>query len=156
MSGSRQRAARRGGQGAPAFDAARGVAASPRARDGGPSSSRRAPARGFTLLEVLVAVALFAVAAALAFGGLDALTRARSRLDAGNERLGRLQFAVGLLERDLRSAAARGVRDGYGAPLPALLGTRERVELTRHGHANALARPRAELERVGYRLRSPD
>jgi general secretion pathway protein J len=107
---------------------------------------------GFTLVEMLVAVALFAIASALAFGGLGALTRARSQLDAENERLGRLQFAVGLLERDLRGVAARAVRDGNGAVQAPLTGTRDRLELSRHGLSNALALPRATIERVGYRL----
>lgn len=101
---------------------------------------------------MLVAVALFAVASALAFGGLGALTRARSQLDVENERLGRLQFAIGLLERDLRGVAARAVRDGYGAPQAPLIGTRERIELSRHGLSNARALPRATIERIGYRL----
>jgi general secretion pathway protein J len=101
---------------------------------------------------MLVAVALFAIASALAFGGLDALTRARSQLDAENERLGRLQFAIGLIERDLRGVAARAVRDGYGAPQAALVGTRDRLEFSRHGLSNALALPRSTIERVGYRL----
>ena len=117
--------------------------------------SHRRPVRsawGFTLVEMLVAVAIFAIASALAYGGLSALTRARSQLDAENERLGRLQFAIGLIERDLRSAAARGVRDAYGAPLPALVGSRDRIELSRHGQGSSLAQPRAEIERVGYRL----
>ena len=107
---------------------------------------------GFTLLEMLVAVALFAIASALAFGGLGALTRARSQLDAENERLGRLQFAIGLIERDLRGVAARAVRDGYGAPQAPLFGTRDRLELSRHGLSNALALPRATIERVAYRV----
>ena len=107
---------------------------------------------GFTLVEMLVALAVFALASALAYGGLAALTRARGQLDAENERLGRLQFAIGLIERDLRGAAPRAVRDGYGAPQPSLVGTRERIEFSRYGLANALALPRAEVERVGYRL----
>lgn len=101
---------------------------------------------------MLVAVAIFALASALAYGGLSALTRARSQLEQQNERLGRLQFAIGLIERDLRSAAPRAVRDNYGAPQPALSGTRERIEFSRFGLANSLAMPRAEVERVGYRL----
>lgn len=108
--------------------------------------------RGFTLVEMLVAVAIFALASGLAYGGLVALTRARSQLDATNERLGKLQFAVGLLERDLRGVAGRGVRDGYGAPHAPLEGTRDRIEFSRHGYANGLALPRAEIERIGYRL----
>ena len=36
--------------------------------------------RGFTLLELLVAIALFAVVAGLAYGGLDALSRGSLQL----------------------------------------------------------------------------
>lgn len=109
-------------------------------------------ALGFTLLEMLVAVAIFALASALAYGGLDALMRARRQLDATQERLGQLQFALGLLERDVRGLVLRPVRDGYGVTHAALEGQRDRVEVTRGGYANALDLPRAELERVAWRL----
>jgi general secretion pathway protein J len=111
----------------------------------------RSSVRGFTLLEMLVAIAIFALASALAYGGLDALVRARQQLDATQERLGRLQFALGLLERDLRSVAPRPVRDDYGVTHGALEGSGDRLEVTHGGLANALALPRAELERVGWR-----
>jgi general secretion pathway protein J len=109
-------------------------------------------ARGLTLLEMLVAVAIFALASALAYGGLDGLMRARGQLDATQERLGRVQFALGLLERDVRSVAPRSIRDGYGAKHDAIEGASDRVEVTRGGLANALERPRAELERIGWRV----
>lgn len=108
--------------------------------------------RGFTLVEMLVAVAIFAVASALAYGGLMTLVDAREHIDAGNDRLGRLQFAVGLIERDVRSIADRGVRENHGSDRPALDGQDGRMELTRFGHANSLGLARAELERVGYQL----
>ena len=101
---------------------------------------------------MLVAVAIFALASALAYGGLEGLMRARGQLDATQERLARLQFAVGLLERDLRGVALRPVRDAYGAPRSALEGSGDRLEVTRGGLANAMAMPRAELERVGWRV----
>lgn len=108
--------------------------------------------RGFTLVEMLVAVAIFAVASALAYGGLTTLVNARAQIDAGNARLGQLQFAIGLIERDIRSIADRGVRENYGSDRPALDGQASQFELTRFGHANSLGLARAELERVGYQL----
>ena len=109
-------------------------------------------AAGFSLVELLVSVALFAIASGLAYGGLDALVRTRADLQQRSEQLQALQFAVGLLERDVRAALDRPVRDEYGAAQPALLLEPTRLELSRGGHANALAAPRAEIERVGYQL----
>lgn len=111
--------------------------------------------RGFSLLEVLLAVVLFALASVLAYGGLRSIVSAQSQEMEAKSRLGRLQFAIGLIERDVASAARRGVRDTHGAPLPAFEGGGQRFELTRFGLANALMLPRAELERVAY-LRRDD
>ncbi|MCG6117807.1 MAG: type II secretion system minor pseudopilin GspJ [Aquimonas sp.] len=111
-------------------------------------------ARGFTLFEVLVAVALFAVVAALAYGGLDSVLRARGQLAEQAEQMARLQLAIGLLERDIRAAAGRPVRDGFGATVPALVGGVSSLELSRHGHANLLEAPRAEVERLAWRRES--
>jgi len=117
------------------------------------ASDSARPQRGFSLLEMLVAVALFAVASALAWGGLRALVQAQEQSAQVTARLGRLQFAIGLLERDAMGAARRGVRDAYGAPRPAFEGTAQRLEFTRLGHANPLSLPRAELERVAWQKR---
>jgi len=106
--------------------------------------------RGFTLLELLVAVALFAVVAGLAYGGLDALSRGSLQLGEAADRLAAVQRGMDLLARDLRQATVRGVRDEQGRALPALAGSAHQLELTRGGYGNGLDQPRAELERVGY------
>jgi general secretion pathway protein J len=100
---------------------------------------------------VVVAVALFALVAALAYGGLDSVLSARTQLQAQASQLARLQFAVGQIERDLRAAAQRSVRDGYGQRQPMLVGGSTGFELSRHGYANALQAARAEIERAAYR-----
>jgi general secretion pathway protein J len=110
-------------------------------------------ARGFTLLELLVALSIFAMMAAMAYGGLSSVIRARTGVDASLERTQRLQQAVFRLQSDLEQAAARGVRDQFGDPRPALaaepaLG----LSFTRHGWRNPLQEPRSHLQRVRYRL----
>jgi general secretion pathway protein J len=45
---------------------------------------RRPPQGGFTLLEVLVAVIIFALLGMAAYSGLDAVLKARARLDDEN------------------------------------------------------------------------
>jgi len=59
---------------------------------------------GFSLLEVLVATAIFAVVAALAWGGLDAVARQRRALDDEARQWQQLQRAITRVERDLRQA----------------------------------------------------
>lgn len=106
--------------------------------------------RGFTLVEVLVATAVFAIMSALAWGGLNAVIRAREVLVAEQQDFARTLRAVGMLERDLLGAVARPVRGNYGEPLPALQGDGDHLELTRLGFASALVDARSNLERVVY------
>lgn len=106
--------------------------------------------RGFTLIELLVALAVFASMAALAYGGLNGVVRARQALAEESATLAQVQFAVGVLERDLRTAVARPVRDAYGAERPALVGTRSSLELSRLGAGLGTLSGAPLVERVGY------
>ncbi len=99
-------------------------------------------ARGYVLLELLVAVAIFAVLAALAWGGLDAVVRTRVVTDAAAARLAAVQRSVGVLERDLREAVARPVRGPAGERRPALIGGASTLELT-HASFISLSVPRS-------------
>jgi general secretion pathway protein J len=106
--------------------------------------------RGFSLIELLVALAVFATMAALAYGGLDSIARTRAQLGRQQDAFRDLMRGVGLIERDLRQAIARPVRGNYGEPLPALTGNSAHIEFTRTGFANPQAEPRSNLERVLY------
>lgn len=117
--------------------------------------ARRVPAPGFTLLEVLVAAALLALAGALAYGGLSQVMTVRARVAAELTELRSLQRAVARLEEDFRALAPRGVRDDLGGREAALVVSHYRhstVDLTRAGRPNPLGLPRSGLSRVGYRL----
>ena len=109
----------------------------------------RTPA-GMALLELLVAVAIFAVVAAIAYRGIASVTTARIALQEQNDRLGRLQFAVAMMERDLRQALARPARGSYGEVLPAIAGKRESIEFTAAAFASPFNERRPQLERVAY------
>lgn len=111
--------------------------------------------RGFTLLEMLVAVAVFAVISVMAYAGLDSVMVAKVQTEKHAERLSELQMAMLMLERDISQAVPRGIRDSYGDAQPPLLGggdDRAAVEWTRAGWANPVGRVRSELQRVGYRV----
>lgn len=107
---------------------------------------------GFSLIELLVALAVFASMAALAYGGLNAVVRTRAALSQQQEGFNALMRSVASLERDLHQAAARPIRGNYGEPQPAFTGTPNSVELTRAGFANPQAEVRSNLERVTYAL----
>ncbi len=109
--------------------------------------------RGFSLLEVLVALAVFAALAAAAYGGLAQVARTRGALAAQQDRFASVLRAVSAFERDLRQAVSRPVRgNGRGDEIPALIGAADRIELTRLGFANPRAEPRSNLERVAYAI----
>jgi general secretion pathway protein J len=109
--------------------------------------------RGFTLLELLVAIAVFAVVAMLAYGGLATVLDAREDTAAGAERLRTLQQTMLMLQRDLDQVAVRGIRDEYGDGKPALHGGPDWIEFTRGGWSNPAEQPRSALQRVAYALR---
>ncbi|WP_454723545.1 MULTISPECIES: PulJ/GspJ family protein [Cupriavidus] len=60
----------------------------------------RPGARGFTLLEMLVAITLLAVIAVIAWRGLDAMTRSRERLTDHDQRLDTLKLLYGQFQSD--------------------------------------------------------
>ena len=108
-------------------------------------------AQGFSLLELLVALAVFAALAAAAYGGLAQIARTRGALAEQQDRFAAVVRAVSTFERDLRQAVSRPVRgNGRGDEVPALIGATDRIELTRLGFANPRAEPRSNLERVVY------
>ena len=108
--------------------------------------------RGFSLIEVLVAVAVFALLSAMTWGGLSAIMRSRETLDANGERLRQVQLAVAALERDVRQAVARPVRGANGEVLPALAGGSTALELSHGSFARSDAEARAAVSRTAYSL----
>ena len=110
-------------------------------------------AMGFTLFEILVAIAIFAILGLAANQLLSQVLRAASSSRDRGERLSQLQRAVGVIERDSLQVVVRPVRDELGGTRPALLGgVDELIELTRLGWRNPLGQLRAEEQRVAYVL----
>lgn len=118
--------------------------------------ARRQFAQGFTLVELMIAILLFAMLSAAATGllrfGVDARGRSFERLDT----LATLTRTRALLSADLGQAAPRPWRDATGAGQPAFIGQNggsgTLIRLVRRGWTNDGAAARSSLQRVEYRL----
>lgn len=113
---------------------------------------RGRPGTGFTLLELLVVLVIFAVLSVMAYGGLGSVLTTRARVAEALERTAALQKGYLRLRNDFQQLRARPARDNYGDAQPALMADRDAVEFTRSGWRNPLSLPRSALQRVGYRL----
>jgi general secretion pathway protein J len=111
---------------------------------------------GFTLLELVVAMAVFAIMAAIAYSGLNNVLLARERTDEHADQLHQLQVAMIRMQRDIEQIVDRGVRDEYGELRPPVIGNDFEgylLELTHGGWRNPAHRPRSHLQRVAYAVR---
>ena len=111
---------------------------------------------GFTLIEVLVSVAIFAVLSALAYGALSQSILAQEVLGDRMERTRAIQRAMRIVTRDFVQLAPRPVRselgDGYSPALSTAFESGFAVQLTRGGWMNPMTLPRGTQQRAAYRL----
>ncbi|MGD9843252.1 MAG: type II secretion system minor pseudopilin GspJ [Steroidobacteraceae bacterium] len=109
---------------------------------------------GFTLLELLIAIAIFAIVAVMAMGGYNELITQREHAAESMLRVRTVQRAVTRITQDLMQLEPRPVRDATATTVnPALYPNNiYLLELTRAGWTNPAGLPRATLQRVGYRL----
>lgn len=110
-----------------------------------------AGASGFTLLELLLALAIFSVLALVAWGGLSAVTQQTGAMRTAAERLATQQQLLATLRRDLEQALPGQVRGAYGESLPALVGGEEGLEFTRLGAVSTAEGRFLRPERLRYR-----
>jgi general secretion pathway protein J len=113
--------------------------------------------RGFTLLEVLVAVVIFGIISLLAYGGYNQLIRQSEIVESSATRTRAIQSTVQRMAEDFEMLEPRPIREPLGETLePALRAGGTRVDtlldLTRSGWTNPAGLSRSTLQRVTYRL----
>ena len=112
---------------------------------------------GFTLVEVMISLLIFAMLAGAGAAVLSATIDNRFAIKAASDRVGDLQRMRGLLRADLGQATARRSRGPTGRPAPQpLIGPAAPGDpvlvLNRAGWSNPGEQARPSLQRVEYRL----
>lgn len=118
--------------------------------------------RGFTFIEMLLAVAIFALVGLASVAVLDSVTRSDAASRAATLRLQQLQRAMMLIERDFWQISQRKIRVNGEAPVAqTLAGAVNWIESDDDGitfsHAGwtnpGMVLARSEVQLVGYRLK---
>ena len=112
--------------------------------------------RGFTLIEVLVALAIFGVMSALAYAALDQTLNNAGMLSERMDRLQAVQRTMRHLGNDLTMAVPRPVRDelgtGYLPSVDISIANEYLLAVTHGGWPNPAGNPRGTLQRSVYML----
>ncbi|AYF87417.1 type II secretion system minor pseudopilin GspJ [Pseudomonas sp. JS3066] len=111
---------------------------------------------GFTLLELLIAIAIFALLAIGTWRMLGAVLDSDEATRLQEQQLRELVRGISAFERDVRQVISRPIRDAYGESRAALLGEQsgdgDSLELTRSGWRNPTGTQRSRLQRVRWQL----
>jgi general secretion pathway protein J len=110
----------------------------------------------FTLIEVLVALAVFGIMSMLAYLSLGQTLSNADLLTDRMERLQAVQRSVRYLSSDLMQTSPRPIRlelgDNFSPALQTNLGSEFALELTHGGWGNPAGLPRGTQQRTAYRL----
>jgi len=111
---------------------------------------------GFTLLEVLIAVAIFVIVGTMALSGYNELSRQSIRVEESMARIRAVQRTMQRMAQDFMELEPRPVREPLGDGMqPALRAdgrSQDLAEFTHSGWSNPAGVPRPTLQRVAYQL----
>ena len=107
---------------------------------------------GFTLIEMVIAVSIFALMSAMAYSGLNHTIKIGSQVSEANQRLSELQFGLAYFARDWMQVSPRKIRNQYGDEENNIVLEDNSITFTRSGWTNLLQTKRSELQRVQYLL----
>jgi general secretion pathway protein J len=108
--------------------------------------------RGFTLIEILVALMIFAIMGVLAAMSLHSIIRLHQKLNKTDHQLLQLQITMTLLRRDISQIINRKIRDADGAQEAAFVAS-DGITFTRTGLVNPFnANRQSNMQRISYVL----
>ncbi len=110
---------------------------------------------GFTLLELLVSISIFAIMSVMAYGGINQIITNNSSAETALDRIQAAQQAIHTLSRDFSQIVPRKIRDELGDEQDYLIAGSNpdySIEFSRGGRRNPAALARSSLQRVAYQL----
>jgi len=109
---------------------------------------------GFTLLEVIIAMSIFAIVSIMAYSGLQSIINSKTRTETALTRLQELQLSMLTLTADMQHLTPRIGQDALGGRLLSLTtqDTDYIVAFTRSGWRNPAKQARSTLQRGAYIL----
>jgi general secretion pathway protein J len=110
---------------------------------------------GFTLIEVLIALAITAFVASMAYASLSTVIAGVESTREVANRTYEINRAWSIVTRDLQQFTVRPVRDEFGEAEAAMTGgkaARFLLSFTRSGWHNSQGQQRSQLQRVNYLL----
>lgn len=109
--------------------------------------------RGFTLIEILIALFIFAIISMILVGALKTVINAESGTEKNAARLRDVQMALLLLSRDIEQSVDRPVLNATGGQELAFIGAPHQVTFTHAGLANVPGMlSHSTLERTQYTM----
>jgi general secretion pathway protein J len=112
--------------------------------------------RGFTLIELMVAILIATIMAAMAYGAINQAMTTRVMLDERQARLLAVQTTMRVMAQDFGQLDARPVRDPSGNGMQPVLKSNQTtapyLTFTRAGWANPAGVQRPAIQRVSYVL----
>lgn len=113
------------------------------------------PTSGFTLIEVLISLAITAFVASIAYASLSTVLVGVESTRQSADRSNEINRAWMIISRDLRQFSPRPIRDEFGEPEAAMTGgpaARYLLSFTRSGWHNSTGQQRSTQQRVNYLL----
>lgn len=116
--------------------------------------SSRKKQLGFTLLEILIALFIFAILGVIAAIGLHSVLKTHDIISERDKKIERLEVAVTLMRRDFLQIVDRPIIDGKGNTLPPVMSFgSSKIALTHAGFSNPFSmNNRSHMQRVQYYL----
>ncbi|TQV73924.1 type II secretion system protein GspJ [Aliikangiella marina] len=116
--------------------------------------AKRSKVAGFTLIEIMVAMAIMALIGVGALTLLNAATNSGNKIKTEGNRLNDVQRAFLFISNDMQQVTTRQVRDEFGDKLPSIKSDLQAstpfIRLTRLGRRNPAQLPRSNLEHLMY------